>query len=374
MSKRLILAGAGHAHVAVLAKLKMFLSHDISVTVVSPDELHPYSGMGPGVLSGQYSPAEISFPVAQMTRDAGAEFIADKVIRIDPTARSVHLSSGSILGYDVLSLNVGSEIPWPGETPPEKIPDLYPVKPISNLYRVRERLEQLMQRGKAEVLVLGGGPASLEIAGNLHGAAQEIFARKGGSLPCIRILAGRRFLSELSGRARKKARHSLNRRGIKVHESGYVAELGQGGVTLENGRVVSGQLMVMALGVRPPKLMEYSGLAVGPDGGLRVNRFLQSVSNPEIFAGGDCLYFEPFPLNKVGVYAVRQHAVLVKNLYAALTGGELEEFRPGGDYLLVFNLGDGTGILQKAGLVLGGKLAFRVKDFIDHRFMHRFGR
>jgi NADH dehydrogenase FAD-containing subunit len=103
-----------------------------------------------------------------------------------------------------------------------------------------------------------------------------------------------------------------------------------------------------------------------------VNAYLQCIAYPDIFGGGDCIYFEPRPLDKVGVYAVRENPVLYANLMAALEGKPLQPFDPGGDYLLIFNLGGGKGVLKKKWLVLGGKPAFFIKDAIDRKFMKRF--
>ena len=48
-------------------------------------------------------------------------------------------------------------------------------------------------------------------------------------------------------------------------------------------------------------------------------------------------------------------------------------FDPGNpSYLLILNMGDGTGILAKGNKVFMGKHAFKLKDFIDRRFMRRF--
>jgi NADH dehydrogenase FAD-containing subunit len=69
---------------------------------------------------------------------------------------------------------------------------------------------------------------------------------------------------------------------------------------------------------------------------------------------------------------VRQNPVLADNLYAACTGAPLRPFHPGSRYLLIYNLGDGSGIFHRGGLVFGGSLAFRLKDWIDRRFMQRF--
>ena len=124
--------------------------------------------------------------------------------------------------------------------------------------------------------------------------------------------------------------------------------------------------------MKPSPIFRESGLPAGPDGGLLVNRFLQSVQFPQIFGGGDCIYFQDQPLDKVGVYAVRENPVLYNNLMASLEGGELQPFDPGGSYLLIFNLGDGRGILGKKSLMFDGRLAFIIKDYIDRKFMRRF--
>jgi NADH dehydrogenase FAD-containing subunit len=128
----------------------------------------------------------------------------------------------------------------------------------------------------------------------------------------------------------------------------------------------------MALGVRPSTIFESPGLPVGKDKGLLVNPCLQSVKYPDIFGGGDCISFENQPLDKVGVYAVRQNPVLLNNLLARADNRELQKFDPGPEYLLIFNVGSGLGVLKKKWLVFGGKTAFCIKDYIDRKFMKKF--
>ena len=40
--------------------------------------------------------------------------------------------------------------------------------------------------------------------------------------------------------------------------------------------------------------------------------------------------------------------------------------------MLIFNMGNGYGLLKRKSLVWHNPLAFIVKDWIDHRFMSRF--
>jgi NADH dehydrogenase FAD-containing subunit len=106
-------------------------------------------------------------------------------------------------------------------------------------------------------------------------------------------------------------------------------------------------------------------------GGLLVNKYLQCTAHPEIFGGGRCIYFKDRPLDKVGVYAVRQNPVLYQNLMASLEETVLQPFDPGG-YHLIFNMGDDTGILRKKRLVFGGRLAFLIKDHMDRKLIRKF--
>jgi NADH dehydrogenase FAD-containing subunit len=186
------------------------------------------------------------------------------------------------------------------------------------------------------------------------------------------VFAGHQLLPRLFTGVRLKAQRSLQKRGIAVIQDSPVVQVQSGSIRLESGRNVALDLIFVAAGIRPSPVFRASGLTTGPDGGLLVNEFLQSVDHQEIFGGGDCISLQGTTLDKVGVYAVRQNPILYHNLMASLQGGPLKAFRPGGAYLLIFNLGDDTGIFFKQRLLFGGRLAFVIKDTIDRRFMRKF--
>jgi NADH dehydrogenase FAD-containing subunit len=246
--------------------------------------------------------------------------------------------------------------------------DVYPVKPIENLWQGRERLLELAAKAEVRVGVVGGGPGALEVAGNAWAAAQE----NNGKGARVRIYGGKSFLRKLPQGVQKRARKILNQRGIEIIEGQYAEKVEFHKVTLPESRIYEEDIIFTALGVRPRPLFAPSGLSTGKDGGLLVNRFLQNPEHPEIFGGGDCIWFEEHPLDKVGVYAVRQNPVILHNVQAACTGEELMPFDPGGDYLLIFNLGQGKGILHKKGFIMDGSLAFWIKDYIDSKFIKKF--
>lgn len=366
MRKQLVLVGGGHAHMVTLEHIGKFTAAGVKVTVIAPSPYHYYSGMGPGMLGRTYSPDDIRFATQKVVTDQGGVFVRDRVVRVDPEARTLFTASGNEFGYDVVSFNAGSHISM---SQVRETPDtVYPVKPIEKLMEASQKLYTMFQEGPVHVAVVGGGPSSAEIAGNVH----QLCRRTGGTAPRITIFAGKKFMSRFTPAVRNRVRGILEKKGIAINEAGYVREVTGDKIILESSEEYPVDFTFMASGVNPSGIFGVSGLPVGPDKGLLVNEFLQSTAYPEIFGGGDCIHFQPRPLDKVGVYAVRENPVLLHNLEASLKGGELMPFDPGPDYLLIFNLGGGMGVLKKYGVVFGGRPAFMIKDYIDRRFMKRF--
>ncbi len=366
MGKHLVLIGAGHAHLTCLKNLRDFTGRGHQVTVIGPAIHHYYSGMGPGMLGQTYRPQEIRFNSQRLAEAGGARFVKGLVSQLQPKERKVMLASGEEVSYDVVSFNIGSGIPKERVTIQDDT-NVFTVKPIEQLLQAQKSILQQLGQKTLELLVVGGGPAGVEISGNLWRLATQNKGRIN-----LTLVAGTRLMSDFPDKVRNRALTSFQGRGIQVIEGTHLTEIQAGKAKLTDGQELPFDFLFLALGVKPPRLFQDSGLPTGPDGGLLVNEFLQSEAYPEIFGGGDCIYFQPQPLDKVGVYAVRQNPILLENLMAALEGRSLKPFKPQSAYLLIFNLGDGRGIFWKKNFVFDGRLAFLLKDYIDRSFMRKF--
>ena len=365
MGRHLVMVGGGHAHMTVMLNLKDYIQRGHQVTLIGPSPYHYYSGMGPGLLGGIYTPQEVRFHVKKMVEDRGAAFIEDTVTRIDADQRALILKSGNNIQYDVVSCNTGSYVPSNGNAAGGE--NIFTVKPIENLIKVRQMIRAEWRSKVPRLLVVGGGAAALELTGNLWRLVHSI-----GTSASITVLGGRHFLSTMPKKAQLYARKSLAARDIDIVEGANVSRLHTNCAVMENGGEFPFDLALLAWGIRPSRLFRESGLPTGDDGGILVNAYLQSVAYPEIFGGGDCISFEKQPLDKVGVYAVRQKPVLYANLLAALDDGNLETFQPQDKYLLIYNLGNDTGIFYRRNWVWSGRLIFSLKDYIDRKFMRKF--
>ena len=365
MGKHLVLVGGGHAHMTVMVNLRDYIERGHQVTLIGPSAYHYYSGMGPGLLGGIYRPQEARFHVQKMVEDRGAAFIQDTVTRIDPDRKVLLLKSGGEIAYDVVSCNTGSTVP----TDEDRVAGdhIFTVKPIENLIKVRQMLQAGLGTRTPKLIVVGGGAAALELTGNLWRLVQQT-----ETAASITVFGGRNFLAAMPNKAQRYARDSLTARNIEIIEGARVNRLQGDLAILEDHRKVAFDLALLAWGIEPSHLFRESGLATGKDGGLLVNAYLQSVAYPEIFGGGDCICFEKRPLDKVGVYAVRQNPVLHHNLMAALEERSLQGFQPQDVYLLIYNLGNHTGIFYRGNWVWKGKMIFYLKDYIDRKFMQKF--
>lgn len=348
-----------------LAAIHEFVAKDYHVTVIGPSDYHYYSGMGPGMLGGFYTPEDIRFATRHVVEKQGGRFILGKAVKVVPEKKIVYTESGNEVPYDVVSFNAGSQIPMPDIE--GSMDNIYTSKPIERLLEARDRIRKSLEERSLRIGVIGGDPSSVEIAGNVWRLSKN--AKNSAE---ITVFAGSVLMTHLSEGIQNRARKSLIKRGVKVLEGNRVAGIKDNNVILNTGDNYPFDFIFLSLGVKPNPIFKNSGLPVGPYDGLLVNKYLQCTEYKDIFGGGDCIYFKKQPLNKVGVNAVRENPILVNNLRAQLEGKALQPFDPGGDYLLIFNMGDETGIFKKKWITFGRKLAFKIKNYIDCKFMKKF--
>src|SRR6185312_16056471 len=91
---RLLLVGAGHAHLEILRRLILQPLPDVALTVVSLGNLHHYSGMVPGFLQGTYREDEIAVRVPDLVARGRGQFLAGRAVALRPKSQVVHVQTG----------------------------------------------------------------------------------------------------------------------------------------------------------------------------------------------------------------------------------------------------------------------------------------
>ena len=100
---RLVLVGAGHAHLEVLRRFILAPPPHVGLTLISLDDYHHYSGMVPGYLCGTYQEAAITVDLPALARQANGQFIKAKAVGIDPKIKAVQLAEADPVTYDLVS-------------------------------------------------------------------------------------------------------------------------------------------------------------------------------------------------------------------------------------------------------------------------------
>lgn len=372
MSRRLVLLGGGHAHLHVLARLRAAPVPGVTTVLVTPAAHQHYSAMVPGYLQGTYAEAELSIDLARLCRAAGARLHLAAAERIEP-ARHAVTAGGEHIGFDVLSVDVGSEAA--GLDTPGVREHALTVRPMSRAVALREAVDRAVAAHAGQPLpiaVVGGGAGGVEVALALH---RRVAA--GGGRPAVTLLeGGSAILPDFAPAVRARALAVLAARGITVATGRPVTAVAARGVSLSGAPALDADVTVWLTGAAPPDLLAASPLARDARGFLSVDATLRAVDGAPIWGAGDCVTLAEHPgTPRAGVYAVRAAPVLDRNLRGALTGaGRPAAYRPQRSFLALLNTADGKAIVRWHGLVRHARWAWWLKDRIDRRFMRRWVR
>jgi len=368
--KDLVLVGGGHAHVQVVRMLAMKKAlRDIRATLISDESTVCYSGMLPGCLAGLYRPDEMEMELRPLCTWAGIRFIRSRVAGLDPAIQQVHFEDGRPpLAYDALSINIGS-IPRGMDTPGVR-EHAVPTRPLGLLLR---RVHQFEDNHRPDgqplrIVIAGGGAAGVELAFAMH-------SRWGDRFAPVRITLVESNAALLSGhnpRVARIIRRYLEEKGISCITGQRVAGVDESGVHFAEIPSLPCDFLLWATGGAPPDLMKQTHLATSDAGFIRVKPTLQVMGYDNVFAAGDCIEFESRPLPKSGVYAVREGPVLSRNIHAWLENRSLVPYRPQASALALLMTGTRNAVASRGHTAFHGPRVWRLKDWIDRRWMRKF--
>jgi pyridine nucleotide-disulfide oxidoreductase family protein len=379
-TRKLLLLGAGHAHVQVLAELATQRPPDLDVTLLTPYAFQTYSGMTPGFVAGHYREAECQIPLAPLARAAGVRWVQGRCTGIDAAARQVPWAATgpdpaddtAPLPYDLLSIDTGAvldrqrlEADMPGAAAHAVI-----VRPIE---RFAQRWPEVLARARGRslsVAVIGAGAAGLE----LLFAAEHALRQHGPPGARFTLLTGgANVAGNYPPGVQARVLRQLRRRGITVLRDSCTG-MDAGVLRLGSGATLACDLPIIAIGTHAPPWLQGSGLALSDTGHVLVNACQQSTDHPEVFAAGDVATRADTPHPKSGVYAVRAGPPLAHNLLAAHHGKPLKPHHPPRHTLNLLSCGPGHAIASWGPLHAEGAWAWRWKDRIDRAFMARYTR
>jgi pyridine nucleotide-disulfide oxidoreductase family protein len=360
----LVLVGGGHAHVIALDYLAR-AAPDARITLVAPYERQIYSGMLPGWIAGHYRLEQCAIALQPLARRAGAQWVQTRAVGLELDRRRLLTEHGS-LEFDLLSIATGPDAALQGVE--GAATDALSLRPIEAFIAQWQRrwTAWCTQPVARRVAVVGAGAAGVEIALAIVQAA-----RRAALLLSVQLIGAGGLVPSLSGSARRRCAGQLAQARVTVHEEAAVA-IGRDSVRLSGGAELAADATILASGPAPPNWLQGSGLQRDRLGFVAVERSLRSTSHPFVFAAGDCATLLAAPHPKSGVFAVRAGPWLARNLAASLTGRPLRNFEPQQRALYLLSAGTPHAIGSWGPLGFEGRWVWRLKDWIDRRFVARF--
>ncbi len=368
IEKDIVLIGGGHSHALLLRMWAMQPMPGVRLTLISDTPMAAYSGMLPGVIAGHYGEDELLLDLVKLCRFAGARFIHATVTGIDHQAQSVQLQGRPAIGFDYASINIGAIPDCPISGAAEHATPIKPIAPF--LSRWAQLLDELAERqAPAQLAVIGGGAGGVEVLLALEYAISQ---RQDIEAQFHLLNRGEDILPGYSHRVRRIVRQHLAARGIQLHKHFDVERIEAKQLTARSGETLYADSLFCCTSARAADWPRASGLSTDERGFITVNRYLQSIDNPRIFAVGDIAHMPHAPRPKAGVYAVRQAPVLLHNLRRSLQGKPLKAYQPQDNFLSLLALGGKTAVGWRQPLSFYGAWVWRWKDRIDRRFIAQF--
>jgi selenide,water dikinase len=372
--KDLVLVGGGHSHVAVLRRFGMRPLPGLRLTLITRDIQTPYSGMLPGYLAGHYDFDACHIDLGPLSRFAGARLYHGEVEGLDLDQHQIQVSGRPPVHFDLLSINTGSR-PTTLQIPGAADYTL-PVKPIDRFLSGWEALIQrvIASRGRFRIAVVGGGAGGVELALATQYRLQRLLREHGDDperLDYVLLTQGPEILPGHNAGVRRRFLRVLGERGVQIRTEHRVEAVGDGVLSAEGQPDTLADAIFWVTSASAPAWPGEAGLQADANGFIQVNAHLQSVSHPPVFAAGDVAAL-PDPRPKSGVFAVRQGPVLTANLRRAATGRRLRRYRPQRQFLGLITTGDRYAIASRGNWSMEGAALWRLKDWIDRRFMKRF--
>ena len=276
--ERLVLIGNGMAGLRAIEELLARAPGRYAITVFGAEPHVNYDRIQlSSVLAGEKDLEKTIINSRDWYAQNGIKLITgDAIVSIDREARTVKSASGWVEPYDRLLIATGSK-PIAPPVPGLHLPGVCTFRDIRDIETMIDASAKFRR-----AIVIGGGLLGLEAANGL--------LKRGMSVAVVHLMQTlmERQLDEKAG---KLLQRELDGRGLNFFMNGQTEEiLGDEratGVRLADNREIPGDLVVLAIGIRP-------NIDLAKAAGLEINRGIvvddaMRTSDPRIYAVGECV-------------------------------------------------------------------------------------
>ena len=333
---RIVIVGGG------LGGLKMAMSlrnKGYQVVLIDKNNYNQFPPLIYQVASSGIEPSNVSFPFRRIFQ--GCEnffFRMGEVLAIDEQEKAIKTTFGTV--HDAIHLrNTILERLEAAET--EDNP---------------KRRQALMN-----IVIVGGGPSGVEIAGALAEMKRTILPRDYADLDASKmhiylINAGDRLLSAMDKTSSAKAEKGLEELGVEIMSGCMALDYANGQLLLKDHAPIASETVIWVSGTKANTIEGIPATSIGRGGRIVVDRFNRVKGMTDVYAIGDQCLIEgdtayPHGHPQLAQVAIQQAANVAYNLERQQEGKPMRPFN-------YHNLGVMATIGRKKAVVEIGKLKF----------------
>jgi NADH:ubiquinone reductase (H+-translocating) len=326
---RIVVVGAGFAGLRLVRSL---IKRNYQIVLIDRNNYHQFQPLYYQVATAGLEPSSISFPLRKLFQGIpDFHFRMAELEGINSEKKEIQTSIGT-LGYDILVLALGATTNYFGNQEIEK--NSLAMKSVSQAIQMRNILldnyEQALnlpldadQEEIMNIVVVGGGPTGVELAGSIADMKKFVFPSDYPELDFERMKifileAADRLLAPMSDFASKRAAKYLLEMGVTVKTGAAVESYDGTTITISSGETISSKTVLWAAGVKVSEIPGLDQAARGRAGRIVVDRFNRAIPYDNIYIIGDqALMTEvAFPQGhpQVAQPAIQQARLLARNL------------------------------------------------------------
>jgi NADH dehydrogenase len=333
---QVVIVGAGFGG---LWAAKTLANAPVEVVVIDRQNYHLFQPLLYQVATAGLSPAEIAAPIRSIIGiHDNVTVMLGQVTGVDVTARKVLTEGGRTIPYDYLILATGARHAYFGHDDWE--PFAPGLKRIEDATEIRRRILLAFEEAENEtdpaerrrlmnVIVVGGGPTGVEMAGAIAELTRRALAKDFRNIDpraarIILVEAGPTLLSTMPADLSEDAKRRLEALGVEVRLNAPVTAVDAEGVSIGAERIDT-RTIIWAAGVAASPAGQWIGAACDRVGRIEVDPDLSVPGHPEIFAIGDTATVSDAdgkPLPGVAPVAKQQGTYIGKLILARVQGGK----------------------------------------------------
>ncbi len=295
---RVVVIGAGFGG---LAAAKGLARVPVDVVLVDANNFHLFQPLLYQVATAGLDSDDIAYAARGIFhRQPNVDFRMGRVTGIDLKERTVKLDDGHAVAYDHLVIAAGAVINTYGISGVDE--HAFALKSLDDAVALRSHVLRqfedaaadlaLIDQGALTVVIVGGGPTGVELAGGLIELFTKVLAKDYRALDVRRarivvVEALDRVLSTFHPRLSDRATRALRRRGVEVVLDAAVDKVDAHAVHLKDGSRIPARTLVWTAGVQASPLASTLGVEMTRGGRVVVSPDLSIPGHAEVFVVGD---------------------------------------------------------------------------------------